>query len=63
MLYTNIHINVIFGQIGILVYNIHTYNIFKKVCHTFDFLSLCKNIAGLHGGENKKNVLLVILYL
>ena len=29
--YTDIPINVIFGQIGILVYKIHTYNIFKKV--------------------------------
>ena len=30
-MYTNIPINVIFGQIGILVYKIHTYNIFSPV--------------------------------
>ena len=31
LFYTDIPINVIFGYIGILVYKIHTYNIFKKV--------------------------------
>ena len=29
--YTNITFNVILGEIGILVYKIHTYNIFKQV--------------------------------